>query len=110
MKASLIYITHENAEKATSLGKKLVQEKLAACVNIIPSMQSIYHWKGSVESATETVLIAKTRESLVHQLIQRVKTLHSYECPCIISLPIQGGNENFLEWIYSETRGNSSGN
>jgi periplasmic divalent cation tolerance protein len=104
MKFNMVYITAKDREEAKAIGKGLVEERLAACVNIIDNVNSIYWWEGRVEDGQEAVLIAKTRESLVPELIKKVKSLHSYECPCIVSLPITDGNKDFLDWIKRETK------
>jgi periplasmic divalent cation tolerance protein len=67
-------------------------------------MNSLYWWNGEIQDNREVILIAKTRESLVPELIEKVKSMHSYECPCIVSLPILDGNLGFLDWIAAETR------
>jgi len=77
---------------------------LAASANIIDNMNSLYWWDGEVQDDREVILIAKTVEALVPELIDKVKSMHSYECPCIVSLPIIDGNPAFLEWIAKETR------
>lgn len=99
----LIYITTSSPEEARNIGSKLVEEKLAACANIISGMESIYHWKGNIESDKETILICKTTYSNVRKLTERVKELHSYEVPCVVSLNVseQEGNEEYLDWILS---------
>ncbi len=99
----LIYVTASGLDQAKAIGQQLVFERLAACVNILPQMTSIYRWQGQLEQAEEVVLIAKTREGLVDRVVARVRELHSYECPCIVALPITGGNPAFLDWIGSET-------
>ena len=99
----IVYITCENIEQASAIGAKLVEEKLAACVNIIDQMRSIYLWEGKIEEGVEVILLAKTKESLIKPLTNRVKSLHSYTCPCVISLPILGGNADFIRWIDKET-------
>ncbi|WP_428559639.1 MAG: divalent-cation tolerance protein CutA [Solidesulfovibrio sp. DCME] len=103
MSAVFVYITAASPEQAEQIGRALVTERLAACVNILPGMRSIYHWQGAVETATETVLIAKTREALAAALAARVKDLHTYDVPCVVTLPITGGNPAFLRWIEDET-------
>jgi len=103
MAAVLAYITAESMDQAEHIGRTLVAERLAACANILPGMRSIYRWKGAVETAEETVLIAKTRESLAEALTARVKELHSYEVPCVVILPITAGLPDFLRWIDDET-------
>jgi periplasmic divalent cation tolerance protein len=104
MKANWVYITASSKEEATRIGRELVSARLAACVNIIAPMNSIYRWQGRIEEAVEAVLIAKTQESKVPELIEKVKSMHSYSCPCIISLPIETGNPEYLEWITAETK------
>ena len=104
MSESFVYMTASDAAEATRIGRALVEERLVACVNILNDMRSIYWWQGQVETSAEVVLIAKTRTELVEPLIARVKSLHSYECPCVIALPIAAGNPDYLAWIQSETR------
>jgi len=103
MKFSVIYITAKNKEEALKIGKELVETRLAACVNIIDNMKSIYRWQGRIEYDSEVIIIAKTKESLVKKLIDKVKSTHSYSCPCIVSLPISCGNKDYLDWIGKET-------
>ncbi|MGF1669268.1 MAG: divalent-cation tolerance protein CutA [Balneolaceae bacterium] len=96
-----IYITTKNKEEARKIGRALVEEKLAACANIIDGMESIYSWKDNIESDNECILIAKTVNHNVKKLTKRVKELHSYEVPCIVSITIteQEGNEEYLDWL-----------
>jgi len=103
MAAVIAYITCESVEQAERIGRALVAERLAACANILPGMRSIYRWKGAVETAEETVLIAKTRDALAVALTARVKELHSYEVPCVVIWPIAAGLPEFLRWIDDET-------
>ncbi len=103
MKISLVYITMDSYEAAEILSKKLIEENLVACVNILPGMTSFYRWQGTIETAKETVMIAKTQASLVDQLTTRVKSLHSYTVPCVVAVPIEGGNPDFLKWVGQET-------
>ena len=108
MTAVFAYITTGSAEEAERIAGVLVEERLAACANLIDGMRSIYRWRGKVEEAVETVVIAKTREDLLQPLTDRVRALHSYECPCVVGLPVPDGNPDYLEWIASETRGRSA--
>ncbi len=103
MSAAFVYITTESPEQAERIGRALVEEKLAACANILPGMRSVYRWKGAVETAQETVLIAKTRMALADALAARVKALHTYEVPCVVVLPIAAGLPDYLRWIDDET-------
>lgn len=102
MSVNFIYITAGSKTEAQKIGRSLVESRLAACVNILDNMQSIYRWEDKLQEDSEVVLIAKTTDELVPQLIDRVKSLHSYDCPCIVSLPISDGYPPFLDWIQSE--------
>ena len=104
MSECMVYITTNSEEEAEIIGRNLVSRKLAACVNIIKDMKSIYHWEGKIETAQEVIIIAKTKKALVSELIENVKTLHSYECPCIVAIPIIDGNNDFIQWIRNETK------
>jgi len=104
MKYNLVYITAKDKAEAKQIGQVLVEERLAACANIIDKMESLYWWAGKVQHDNESVLIVKTKESLVSALIEKVKSLHSYSCPCVVSLPILDGNKAFLKWIQDETK------
>lgn len=103
MSCSLIYITAENSKEARALGRALVEARLAACANVLPGMTPIFWWEGEVQEGEEAVLIAKTRDDLVDRVIDFVKARHSYDCPCVVALPIAKGNPAFLDWIASET-------
>ena len=104
MRTNFIYITTANMDEARTIGKELVSTRLAACVNIIDNMNSMYWWEGQLQDDKEVVLIAKTKESLVSEVIEKVGSIHSYDCPCIISLPILDGHRPFLDWIAGETK------
>lgn len=103
METRFIYITVADMHEAKKIGRMLVEKRLAACVNLLDAMQSMYWWEGAVQESREVVLIAKTTRRLVSALTAAVKENHSYECPCIISLPIEAGNPAFLKWISDET-------
>jgi periplasmic divalent cation tolerance protein len=99
----LVYMTAASKDEALAIGTALVEQRLAACANVIDGMISVYRWEGKVQHDAEAVLIAKTREELVPALTEKVKALHSYTCPCVVALPITGGNGAFLDWIAAET-------
>ncbi len=105
MALRFVYMTMADPEQARRIGRALVEERLAACVNIIPAMQSIYRWQGAIQEDGETVLIAKTTAALVERLAARVCALHTYSVPCVVALPIDGGNPAFLRWIGEESTG-----
>ncbi|MFO1188692.1 MAG: divalent-cation tolerance protein CutA [Alphaproteobacteria bacterium] len=100
---TLVYMTASSDEEALRIGRALVGERLAACVNVIPGMRSIYWWDGRIQDDQETVLIAKTRTDLIAALTERVKALHSYAVPCVVALPITAGNKAYLDWLTGET-------
>jgi len=103
MTQCLIYMTASNDAEARTIARILVQERLAACVNILAGMRSVYRWEGEIQEESEIVLIAKTRRDRVPALTDRVTEIHSYDCPCVVTIPIDGGNPDFLDWIDAET-------
>ncbi len=105
MAATMIYVTCSDEAEAGRIGRAVVEERLAACANIIPGMRSLYWWDGAVQEAGEVVLIAKTRAERVAALTARVKALHSYDVPCVVALPLTGGNADYFAWIEAETNG-----
>ncbi|MFH1790944.1 MAG: divalent-cation tolerance protein CutA [Candidatus Omnitrophota bacterium] len=105
MKYVILYITAKDRAEAGKIGRVLVEERLAACVNILDNVHSMYWWEGRVQSDTEAVIIAKTREELTEKAVARVKSVHSYSCPCVVALPILNGSKDYLDWIKKETGG-----
>lgn len=100
----VVFITASNFKESEKISKMLVSEKLAACCNIVPKVSSRYWWKGKIETASESLLIVKTKKSSLSQLIKRVKSIHSYTVPEIIALPIPKGNPDYLNWIEESIR------
>ena len=98
-----VYMTAGSIDEAKNIGRELIKQNLAACVNLLENMTSIYKWEDKLEEGQEVVMIAKTRKILMPKLIETVNSLHSYDCACILELPIQGGNPKFLSWIETET-------
>ena len=96
----LILTTASTKIEADQIANKLVQEKLAACVNIIPNIKSIYRWKDKISTDSEFLLIIKTMKSVENKVIQCIKKHHTYDTPEIISLPITGGDKRYLDWLY----------
>lgn len=103
MEIRLIYITTKNADEARAIARALVEERLAACANIVGSIESLYWWQGSIEHDHEALVIAKTRADLVDALVAKVKSLHSYTVPCVAAIPVVAGNPDYLRWLRSET-------
>ena len=91
-------------ESADSVANAILEGRLAACVNIVPGIRSKYWWKGQLETDTESLLIIKTRDDLVTDLVAGVKEVHPYEVPEIIALEVREGNADYLEWVAEETR------
>jgi periplasmic divalent cation tolerance protein len=100
----VVYVTAPQDE-AVDLAKTLVEERLVACVNLVPGLRSIYWWRGKVEDEPEVLCIMKTRSNLFESLRDRVRELHSYEVEEIIALPILAGNPPYLDWIRENTQG-----
>ncbi len=99
LSAYLVYITAPDRDTARAIAATLVEERLAACVNVLPGITSFYRWKGALEESQEVAIIAKTLESTFSKLTTRLQQIHPYECPCIVALPIAEGHAPFLQWI-----------
>ncbi|XP_078441504.1 nitrogen regulatory PII-like, alpha/beta, partial [Wolffia australiana] len=100
----VVYVTVPNKDAGKKLSESIIQEKLAACVNRVPGVESLYWWDGKVQTDSEELLIIKTRESLLKDLEQHVKANHEYENPEVIALPIIGGSAEYLGWIKNSTK------
>jgi periplasmic divalent cation tolerance protein len=100
----LVYVTAPTIEVAEKIAVTVVEERIAACANILPQMTSVYRWQGSIQRDSEVVLICKTATSCVGELIARIVALHPYECPCVISFPVRDGNAAFLSWVNAQTQ------
>jgi len=99
----MLYVTASSRDEALMIGRAMVAEKLAACVNVVGEATSIYRWQGKVEEAPEIMLIAKTRKDLAEKAIARVKELHSYDVPCAVAYDMAAGVPAYLNWIDQET-------
>lgn len=102
MDIKFVYMTAGDIKEAEKIGKLLVEQRLAACVNIMDNMNSIYRWEGEIQNDREVVMIAKTTQACIPRLVDEVTSLHSYECPCIEVLSVTGGNAEFMKWIMGE--------
>ena len=100
----VLFITTANAEEAQRIADVLLNEKKAACVNIVPRVDSLFWWQGKLDSAQESLLIVKSKASVLNEIVTLVRELHSYDVPEIIALPIIGGNQDYLEWIGNEVK------
>jgi len=98
-----VYTTYPSIVEAERIGRKLVQRRLCACVNILPGMVSLYWWKGAIERGEEVVMIIKTRAALAEAVREAVRQLHSYSTPAILVLPIESVDPNYNAWLMAET-------
>src|SRR5215207_8865234 len=99
--AIVVFMTAANGEEAARLADMLVGAHLAACVQILPEMESVYRWEGKIERQSEVLLLAKTTQSKFDELEREVRALHSYETPEIIAVPVTAGSSPYLEWLNS---------
>jgi len=100
----VIFITTGTDEEAQEVAKTLLNNRLAACVNIAPKINSLFWWNDTLDSAQENLLIVKSRASLLNEIVKLVKEVHSYETPEIVALPIIDGNPDYLDWIIKEVK------
>lgn len=98
----MLYVTFPDADEARTISRALVEARLAACANIQPPHTAIYNWQGELREESEVAVIFKTKRELIVHASERIKTMHSNEVPCVVALPIQGGNADFIEWLYRE--------
>ncbi|MDA8173005.1 MAG: divalent-cation tolerance protein CutA [Nitrospiraceae bacterium] len=105
---TVVLITAPNEDEGARIARTLVEESLAACVNMVKNIRSVYYWQGRVHDEAEALLIVKTRRELFGALSARVKELHSYEVPEIIALPVTEGPAGYLNWLYEATSGQRS--
>ncbi|MDD5592913.1 MAG: divalent-cation tolerance protein CutA [Candidatus Omnitrophica bacterium] len=101
---TIIFVTASHKKEAEKIASALIKAKLAACVNIIQGVHSLFRWRGKIDRAREILLIIKTRKTLLSWVIKKVKSLHSYSVPEVIALPIIAGNKEYLKWLNDSTR------
>ncbi|MFQ5709565.1 MAG: divalent-cation tolerance protein CutA [bacterium] len=101
---TVIFVTTSSSAEAEQIARALVAEKLAACANIISSVHSIFRWQGQICEEKEALMVIKSTVANLHDIIARVKQLHSYDVPEVIALPIVAGSEDYLQWLHRETR------
>lgn len=100
----VVYCTAPDEEVAARVARALVEERLAACVNVLPAVVSFYRWEGELHEDGELLLVVKTRRALLEPLAARVRELHPYEVPELIALPVEAGSAAYLAWVRGETR------
>ena len=98
-----VYTTYPSVVEAEKSGRALIERELAACVNILPGMVSLYRWQGALERGEEAVMIIKTRASLAEAACAAVKKMHSYAAPAILVIPIESVDQTYLAWMLAET-------
>ncbi len=103
---TIIFVTVSGKKEARLIAKALIKEKLAACVNIIDGIESLFWWKNKVDRARELLLVIKSKKAALPAIITKVKSMHSYTCPEIIALPIIAGEKSYLNWIDASVRAN----
>jgi periplasmic divalent cation tolerance protein len=100
----VVLVTVPNPESGQTIASRLLEDRLAACVNILPAIRSLYTWKSAVQDDTESLLVIKSRLALFERLAEAVKSIHPYETPEIIALPVLAGSAEYLTWIKEETQ------
>jgi periplasmic divalent cation tolerance protein len=101
--ALVVLVTAPTAERAAEMARTLVEERLAACGNVVPGIRSIYRWEGEVQDDEEVLLVLKTTRERFEALRERVLALHPYEVPEVLALPVEAGSEKYLAWLAGET-------
>ena len=104
MTVLVCFCTCPDADSATRLADALVAERLAACVNVVPGLRSVYHWQGAIERSDETLLLIKTSRDRLEALTMRVRDLHPYELPELVAVEVTGGLSTYLDWVAEQTR------
>jgi periplasmic divalent cation tolerance protein len=99
----MVYVTASSRAEALKLGRVLVEERLAACANVLGGMTAIYHWDGKLQEEDEAVVILKTTADLLPPLTARLRDLHSYDLPCVVAWKIETGHAPYLDWVRGET-------
>jgi len=102
--ALLVFTTLPTADKAEELAKALVEERLAACANLLPAIRSIYRWQGKLQDENEVLVLLKTRAEHLERLKLRILELHPYEVPEVLAVPVESGYQPYLDWLAGETK------
>lgn len=100
----VLFITTADDEEAQLISRVLLEQRKAACISIVPKVNSLFWWQGNIEQAEESLLVVKTRAELLDEIVKLVKEIHSSDVPEIIALPIVGGSQDYLEWVGEEAR------
>ena len=103
--ARTLYVTASTQAEAEKISRTIVEERLAACANVLGPIRSFYWWQGKVQDEGEVAFLLKTSPELVEAVVARIKQLHSYSVPCVVQWPIVGGNPDYIRWVENETKG-----
>lgn len=99
----VVFVTAPEAKVGSEIARALVESRLAACVNLVPGVSSLYRWEGEVQEDSEVLLVIKTQQSRCAELAERIEQLHPYDVPEVLALPVNGGSESYLSWLQGET-------
>ena len=103
MSAILVYVTCENEGEALAIARELVSSKIVACANIIPETKAVFNWEGVIQQQSEAIVILKSQKARLEEITKRIQEIHSYDLPCILYVSIEGGNTDFLKWVFSNS-------
>ena len=104
MSAILVYVTCKNEMEASAIAHKLVSSQIAACANIIPQTKAVFKWEGEIKEQSEAILILKSQKARLEEVTERIREIHSYDLPCILSVSIEEGNAEFLKWVLCNSK------
>ena len=104
MSAILVYVTCKNEREALAIAHELVSSEIAACANIIPETKAVFKWEGVTQEQSEAILILKSQKARLEEVTKRIQEIHSYDLPCILYVSIEGGNSEFIKWVFSNSQ------
>ena len=104
MSAILVYVTCKNEREAFAIAHELVSSEIAACANIIPETKAVFKWEGIIQEQSEAIVILKSQKARLEEVTERIQQIHSYDLPCILYVSIEGGNPEFIKWIFSNSK------
>ena len=99
----MVFVTVSTEEEGKKIGNILVENRLAACVNLVPQIHSIFRWKGNIENENEVLLLIKSTRERIDELVAKIKEIHSYDVPEILAIPVFAGNRDYIDWVLEET-------
>ncbi len=99
----MVFVTVSSEAEGKKIGNILVENRLAACVNLVPQIHSIFRWKGNIENENEVLLLIKSTRERIDELVAKIKEIHSYDVPEILAIPVFAGNRDYIDWVLEET-------